>query len=600
MPTRTRHRSSTSALAVLLALLTVAAVLVPADPAEAGRFRDTRDTVFEDDIERIAAAGITRGCNPPAFTEFCPDDPVSRGQLAAMLSRALELPAARSAGFRDTRGSTFEGDIDRLAAAGITRGCNPPSNTQFCVGDTVTRGQLAAMLSRALDLPAAPSAGFRDTRGSTFERDIDRIAAAGITRGCNPPANTEFCTGKAVTRGQLAAMLARALDLPPAPASSRPAGSTHLVIDRDRTVVNRLVLRPGDTIEFRNGARLIFEKGGYADWQGTPTSTWSNAGRTMNLERDIEIYGEGAIMFHAGSRPSTIRYVEFDLQPKQELGHYPLHWHLAGNSTRGTLVEGTVVKNSTNRAYVPHGSHGITFRNTIAYNIEGAAYWWDQPPFQGGPDRNNSNDITYDRALAHTIRSHHDDVRGFRLAAFELGAGKGNAVRNSVARNIEPGSPKDCSGFGWPELANTQPTTWGFKNNATYASDCHGIFVWQNNQDTHIVDGFRGDQISHGAYNNRYDYRNVDVEGVIVHAVGWSITGGHVGDVLGVRSQFDGTVTFQNVSVDSFTVDNRGSDGKAVHYRFRNVTGIGCGSVDYDSVVPGTRVTINGTSCRVP
>jgi hypothetical protein len=52
--------------------------------------------------------------------------------------------------FTDDDGSVFEGDIARLAAAGITRGCDPPANTRFCPGDPVTRGQMAAFLFRGL------------------------------------------------------------------------------------------------------------------------------------------------------------------------------------------------------------------------------------------------------------------------------------------------------------------------------------------------------------------------------------------------------------------------------------------------------------------
>lgn len=44
-----------------------------------------------------------------------------------------------------------------------------------------------------------------------FEADIDKLATAGVTRGCNPPVNDQFCPGKAVTRGQMAAFLHRAL-----------------------------------------------------------------------------------------------------------------------------------------------------------------------------------------------------------------------------------------------------------------------------------------------------------------------------------------------------------------------------------------------------
>jgi len=46
------------------------------------------DTFF-DDIEWLADQGITRGCNPPVNDRYCPDDPITRGQMAAFLRRAL-------------------------------------------------------------------------------------------------------------------------------------------------------------------------------------------------------------------------------------------------------------------------------------------------------------------------------------------------------------------------------------------------------------------------------------------------------------------------------------------------------------------------------
>jgi hypothetical protein len=47
--------------------------------------------VHESDINAVAAAGVTVGCNPPINDRFCPDDPVSRAQLASFLVRALDL-----------------------------------------------------------------------------------------------------------------------------------------------------------------------------------------------------------------------------------------------------------------------------------------------------------------------------------------------------------------------------------------------------------------------------------------------------------------------------------------------------------------------------
>ncbi|HEX2369242.1 MAG TPA: S-layer homology domain-containing protein [Acidimicrobiia bacterium] len=38
-------------------------------------------------MNRLAASDITQGCTP---TSFCPDDPVTRAQMAAFLNRALE------------------------------------------------------------------------------------------------------------------------------------------------------------------------------------------------------------------------------------------------------------------------------------------------------------------------------------------------------------------------------------------------------------------------------------------------------------------------------------------------------------------------------
>ncbi len=120
-------------------------------PSWDGQFWDDDDSVFKTAIETLASSGITNGCNPPANDRFCPDDYVTRGMMAAFLVRALDLPAAGHGGFVDDDGSVFEGAIERLAAAGITEGCNPPSNTRFCPDDYVTRGMMAAFLVRGTE-----------------------------------------------------------------------------------------------------------------------------------------------------------------------------------------------------------------------------------------------------------------------------------------------------------------------------------------------------------------------------------------------------------------------------------------------------------------
>lgn len=175
------------------------------------RFVDIIGTPFEDEILWMEEAGITNGCE---IDRFCPEDSVTRGQMAAFFVRALELPPGPDAGFTDASGSPFRDDINRLAAAGITQGCG---GGQFCPDEAVTRGQMAAFFRRALDLTSAGSAGFSDTTGHLFESDIDRLAAAGITNGC---AIGLYCPDNPIDRDEMAAFFFRAAGLPLWPVSA--------------------------------------------------------------------------------------------------------------------------------------------------------------------------------------------------------------------------------------------------------------------------------------------------------------------------------------------------------------------------------------------
>ena len=66
----------------VLLLITPAAAI-----AAGGAFTDDDDSVFEADIEWLAGAGVTLGCNPPTNDNFCPDASVKRGQMAAFMRR---------------------------------------------------------------------------------------------------------------------------------------------------------------------------------------------------------------------------------------------------------------------------------------------------------------------------------------------------------------------------------------------------------------------------------------------------------------------------------------------------------------------------------
>ena len=216
---RSRPLLAAAVLAVLAgsALPLSAAPLLPAAPLDpGGTFRDDDGNVHEGAIEAIAAADITRGCNPPSNDRYCPSSSVTRGQMAAFLVRTLQLPASATDYFRDDAGSVFEDDINRLADSGITRGCNPPSNDRYCPDAHVTREQMAAFLVRGYGYSDNGGGDrFSDDDDSLFEDDIDKLATAGVTLGCNPPGNTRFCPEDRVRRDQMASFLARAAGLTP-------------------------------------------------------------------------------------------------------------------------------------------------------------------------------------------------------------------------------------------------------------------------------------------------------------------------------------------------------------------------------------------------
>lgn len=176
-------------------------------------FGDDNGSVHELNIALLAASEITAGCNPPDNDSFCPDGETTRGEMAAFLVRALDLPASDEDIFTDDEGSVFEGNINALAAAGVTKGCNPPENDEFCPDRSVSRAEMAAFLVRGLSLAASADDAFTDDDGSIFESDINSLAAAGITKGCNPPVNDNYCPDGATTRGEMASFLVRALKL---------------------------------------------------------------------------------------------------------------------------------------------------------------------------------------------------------------------------------------------------------------------------------------------------------------------------------------------------------------------------------------------------
>jgi hypothetical protein len=95
--------------------------------------------------------GITSGCT---LTTYCPDNPVTRGQMAAFVIRALlgnRFESSSTPYFTDVPTThPFFSFVQKMREWGITSGC---AATQYCPDDPTTRGQMAAFLIRAFYTP---------------------------------------------------------------------------------------------------------------------------------------------------------------------------------------------------------------------------------------------------------------------------------------------------------------------------------------------------------------------------------------------------------------------------------------------------------------
>jgi hypothetical protein len=139
-------------------------------------------------------------------TRYCPDGLVLRDQMATFLRRAMDLSTASRSYFSDIGGNKHADSINRAKEAGLTAGCG---GSRYCPSGAVTRGQMASFLARALDLPRASRDWFRDDEDSIHEDAINRVAEARITFGCG---DDRYCPNGRVTRGQMAAFLRRAFE----------------------------------------------------------------------------------------------------------------------------------------------------------------------------------------------------------------------------------------------------------------------------------------------------------------------------------------------------------------------------------------------------
>ena len=181
--------------------VTVTAAFAPA--AEQSPFRDvSASDYYYDAVKWAAEEGITSGTSADLFS---PSAPCTRAQMVTFLWRAAGSPNVGGAlTFTDVADSAYYAPAVRWAASvGVTSGTGAG---RFSPDDPCTRGQMAAFLYRGQQSPAASGSNpFADVADSDYYYAAVLWAyQKGVTQGVSASA---FAPSAPCTRGQMAMFL---------------------------------------------------------------------------------------------------------------------------------------------------------------------------------------------------------------------------------------------------------------------------------------------------------------------------------------------------------------------------------------------------------
>jgi hypothetical protein len=186
MENNTRKSGGSRRSRLVLAIAVVAALLVPAAAMAGAGFDDVdAGSVFVADIEWLADTGVTLGCNPPDNTNFCPKDNVLREQMAAFMRR---LATNRIVDAGELNGRTAS-DISTSAGAtySLSNFCFPlpctPTNPVVSV--PVNSNVLVEPTDITFD---APTAGYLLINASTSVS----CGSGGLLASCGDPDGTVY------------------------------------------------------------------------------------------------------------------------------------------------------------------------------------------------------------------------------------------------------------------------------------------------------------------------------------------------------------------------------------------------------------------------
>ena len=225
--TSTRRLVTVLAMVTAATAAVIATAVSPAAAQTGGFDDVPAGAYYSDAVNELAEDGVLTSCDDDGdnFCPNDPIDRKTMAVWVVLVVDDGQHPPNSASGFDDVdcclpaRYSAF---IKRMAELRVTQGCG--DGTNFCPNDPVTRAQMAVFLTRAFNLSDGPDPDFSDVpNGAWYERQVAALTASRITQGCGD--GTTFCPSDDTSRAQMATFLYRAIsetpqDLPTAEAAA--------------------------------------------------------------------------------------------------------------------------------------------------------------------------------------------------------------------------------------------------------------------------------------------------------------------------------------------------------------------------------------------
>ncbi|MFC3884536.1 S-layer homology domain-containing protein [Bacillus songklensis] len=289
------------------AFLLIWGLMAPTSTSAASNFSDVPSNFWAyKEIQYLVGKEVIRGY--PNGT-FGPNNSIKRIQAASMLVKALGLSTTNhpNPGFKDLKPGDYGYEI---AAAVADEGILTGSNGYFNPNGTLTRAQMAKILSEAYGLGYVFETTFRDVTKSHWAfRYVNALYGNGITTGY---ADFTFRPNENVSRAQFSVFMARALN---------PDFKPGIIFKADQAKA-----------EWKNETTLVIEIPMRNNYPYTVTNIKSQfvlaVGETMIAEKSFN-FGSGITLKSGETKTVTLEFTTKNMNEVEE-GLLYLYWQSNG------------------------------------------------------------------------------------------------------------------------------------------------------------------------------------------------------------------------------------------------------------------------------